>query len=405
MAGFFARRKYRSDVIGRLHAMLLFYPGGVRRIERDYPNLRNAIDINCDAGDVHPAFSATIVAGSILADKLLNLESRDRLVILQQLSQVDLANFKEVMAGRAEMPTDLMGATSLVALAFVMAEISRKNGEITDSELKSFTSEVLGALQGKDADQRSSERIRDILDDTIGPPPLTAGEDDTSEVYPSAGWNGELGQLNGTECKVGIVYSAIGYALVSKEDGGEITDRRSLTQADLEQVPRENWEECRFVNLHARDGEIVSCLIHGPESEVVGSKRAFWWALAKVVVKMTDVKAGGSRMSVHGLAYVHNAARGMWDTVVERARSIEELREEPVYMRSIHLDVISKMVDEAQTEAEKLGLEICKAMVLAVQSEDDKLEAAAYQRFKRYLWRKGEEPREFYAHETFAPAE
>lgn len=41
-------------------------------------------------------------------------------------------------------------------------------------------------------------------------------------------------------------------------------------------------------------------------------------------------------------------------------------------------------------------------MVLAVQSEDDKLEAAAYKRFKRYLWREGEEPREFYAYDTLA---
>jgi len=405
MPGFFARRKYRSDVIGRLHSMLLFYPGGVRQIERDYPNLRKAIDGNCDAGDVHPAFSAMIIAGSILADKLLNLESQDRSAILQQISQVDLANFKEAMVGRAEMPKDLMGGTTLVALAFVMADISRKNGEITDNQLKSFTSEVLGALQGKDADQRSSERIRDILDDTLGSPPLTAGENDTSEIFPSAGWNGDIGELNGMECKVSIVYTATGYALVSKDDGREITERRTLTQADLEQVPRESWDECRFVNLHARDGEIVSCLIHGPDSEVIGNRRAFWWALAKVVVKMTDVKAGGSRMSVHGLAYVHNAARGMWDTVVERARSIEELREEPMYLRNVHLDVISKMINQAQTEAEKLGLEICKAMVLAVQSEDDKLEAAAYQRFKRYLWRKGEEPFEFYSHEALATVE
>jgi hypothetical protein len=38
--------------------MLLFYPGGVRQIEGDYPNPRNVIDGNCDAGDMHPAFSA-----------------------------------------------------------------------------------------------------------------------------------------------------------------------------------------------------------------------------------------------------------------------------------------------------------------------------------------------------------
>jgi hypothetical protein len=69
---------------------------------------------------------------------------------------------------------------------------------------------------------------------------------------------------------------------VRREDGREITERRALTQADLEKVPREHWADCRYVNLHARDGEIVSCLIYGPDSEVVGSRRAFWWSLAKV---------------------------------------------------------------------------------------------------------------------------
>lgn len=73
-----------------------------------------------------------------------------------------------------------------------------------------------------------------------------------------------------------------------------------------------------------------------------------------------------------------------------------------MYARRMHLDVLSKMVDETESEAGKLGLEICKAMVLATQSEDHKLEAYAYQRFKRFLWRPGEEPREFYTHDAVA---
>lgn len=189
------------------------------------------------------------------------------------------------------------------------------------------------------------------------------------------------------------------------DDGREITERRSLTQADLEKVNREDWENCRYVNLHTRGGEIVSCLIVGADSEIIGSPRAFWWALAKVTAKMTDVSASGIRMSVHALARVHAEARAMWDIVVERSRSIEELREEPMYARKIHLDVLSRMIAESNSEAGKLGLEICKAMVLATQSEDDKLEGFAYQRFKRFLWRPGEEPREFYAHETLSMAE
>jgi hypothetical protein len=64
-------------------------------------------------------------------------------------------------------------------------------------------------------------------------------------------------------------------------------------------------------------------------------------------------------------------------------RFYEELREEPTYVRNIHLTVLSNMIEKAEGEAERLGLEICKAMVLATQSEDDKLEAFAYQCFNR----------------------
>ena len=102
---------------------------------------------------------------------------------------------------------------------------------------------------------------------------------------------------------------------------------------------------------------------------------------------MTDVRASGVRMSVRALARIHAEARAMWNVVIERSASIEELREEPTCARNIHLTVLSNMIEKAEGEAERLGLEICKAMVLATQSEDNKLEAFAYQCFNRFLWR------------------
>jgi hypothetical protein len=399
MAGFLARRKFKKEVMARLNAMLVFYPGGVGNIPREYPGITNAINGNCDASNITPGYSAVMIAGSILANKFENLEPTDRNAIRRQLGQVDLAHFKEVLRGKGEMPKDIMGGTSLVALAFIMAEIATKDGEVTESQFKNFTSEIIGALDGKSYEERSSERVRDVLDETLGPPPLRDGEDDASAVYPSQRILTELPDFNGTECQVRIVFTATGFALVRKNDGLEIVERRSLTQEDLQKVKREDWGNCRYVNLRTRSGEIVTCIIVGEDSEIIGSPRAFWWALAKVSVKMTDVSASGVRMSVHALARVHTEARAMWDAVIERSRSIEELREEPMYARNIHNNVISKMIDESENGAGKLGLEICKAMVLATQSEDDKLEAFAYQRFKRFLWRPGEEPREFYAHE------
>lgn len=396
MVIFFAKRKFRNEVIARINAMLLFYPGGVKTLARNYPNLANAINDHFDQGDMTHARSALLCASSIITNEFEALDQSDRDAIWQQMGKIDFAKFKEALRGNVQIPRDIMAGTSLAGLALVMAEIDLNKGEIDQDNFDDFASEIKGALQGKEFAQRSYERMRDKMDETIGPPPLRDGEDDTSGILPSQRFLGDLPAFNGTECKVRITFTPTGYALVRKDDGVEIVERRSLTQSDLEKVRREDWDDCRFVDLHTRSREIVSCLIVGEESEVIGSKRAFWWALASVTVRLTDAHAGDLRMSVHALARVHAEARAMWDTVIERSSSIEKLREEPMYARSIHYEVLCKMINRADTEAGKLGLEICRAMVLATQSEDATLEAFAFERFKRFLWRPGEEPREFY---------
>jgi hypothetical protein len=396
VAGFFAKRKFRNEVMARVNAMLLFYPGGVKNLARNYPNLGSAIDGNFDAGGISHGRSALLIAGSVLSNEFEHLEPNDRDVIWQELGKIDFNQFKLMLRGSVQRPQDLMGGTSLAALALTMAEIELNRGEVTEEDFKNFSSEISGALQGKNFGQRSYERTRDAMDEILGPPPLRDGEDDVSDISPSQRYLGDLPPFNGTECKVRIALTPTGFALIRTDDGLEIVERRTLTQNDIEKVRREDWDKCRFINLTTRNGEIVSCLIVGEESEVVGSSRAFWWALANVTVRMTDVHASDLRMSVRALARVHAEARSMWDVVIERSSSIENLREEPVYMRSIHYDVICKMINNAASEARKLGLEICRAMVLATQSEDPALEAFAVERFKRFLWRPGEEPQEFW---------
>jgi hypothetical protein len=382
--------------MARVNAMLLFYPGGVKNLARNYPNLGAAIDGHFDAGDISQGRSAVMVAASVITNEFEALDPSDRDAIWRQLVGLDLNQFKHALRGNGQVPKGTSTGTSLAALAIVMADVELKNSEITQGNFDDFISEIRGSLQGKNFAQRSYERTRDAIDEAIGPPPLRDGDDDTSDILPSQRYLGDLPVFNGTECKVRIAYTATGFALIRKDDGLAIVERRSLTQSDIEKVPQEKWDDCRFVNLRTRSGEIVSCLIVGKDSEVIGSKRAFWWALAEVTVKMTDVHASDLRMSVHALARVHAEARGMWDTVIERSTSIYELREEPMYARGIHFEVISKMINSAESEAGKLGLEICKAMVLATQSEDPALEAFAFERFKRFLWRPGEEPREFW---------
>jgi hypothetical protein len=376
--------------------MLLFYPGGVKNLARNYPNLGTAIDDHFVKGGISLGHSAMMIAASVIANEFEALSPGDRDAIRRQLAGLDLNQFKLTLRGNGQVPQSTLAGTSLAALALVMADIEFNNGEITKDNLDDFVSEIRGSLQGKNFSQRSYERMRDTMDDALGPPPLRDGDDDTSDILPTQRYLGDLPDFNGTECKVRIEFTATGFALIRKDDGLEIVERRSLTQKDIEKVLREDWDDCRFVNLRTRSGEIVSCLIVGEESEVVGSKRAFWWALAKVTVRMTDVHASDIRMSVHALARVHAEARAMWDAVIERSSSIDELREEPMYARNIHYDVLCNMIKKAESEAGKLGLEICRAMVLAAQSEDPALEAFAFDRFKRFLWRPGEEPAEFW---------
>jgi hypothetical protein len=400
VVGFFERRRFKKEVMARVDAMLLFYPGGVRQVRKNYPGIPGAIAGHCVSGDINAAHSAILVASSVITNEFEHLPPRDRSVVHQQLKGLDFAKFKEGLRGNMTPPDGLSRGASLAASALMMADLWLRQQEVAEDDFKNFASEIFGALEGKSFQQRSSERIRDTLDETLGPPPLLDGDGDTSALIPSQRRSANEPRWSATECKVRIVPTATGFALVRLDNRMEITERRSLTQSDLEKVSQEDWENGRYVNLRTRGGEIVSCLIVGENSEIVGSHRAFWWALAEVTARMLDVRVSSLRMSVHALAHVHAEARAMWNSVIKQSGSIEQLREEPMYARNIHLEVISRMIEGEKSAAGKLGLEICKAMVLCVQSEDDVLEAFAYERFKRFLWRPGEEPNEFYGHDT-----
>src|SRR5258708_11006683 len=172
LAGFFARRKFRNEVIAKVNAMLLFYPGGVKNLARNYPNLGSAIDGNFDAGGISHGRSALLIAGSVISNEFEHLDPNDRDAIRRQLGKIDFEQFKQTLRGKGQAPQDIMGGTSLAALALVMAEIELKNGEVTEDDFKNFASEISGALQGKNFSERSYERTRDTIVEVLGPPQL-----------------------------------------------------------------------------------------------------------------------------------------------------------------------------------------------------------------------------------------
>jgi hypothetical protein len=184
---------------------------------------------------------------------------------------------------------------------------------------------------------------------------------------------------------------------VRTDNGEQITQHRSLSQDDLARIPR-NFDSYHFVNLTtSRNGEICSCIIAGPDNVVYGDRRAFWWALARENVATTTAKANGTPMTETALARVRATGQGLWDEATRR-NSIDQMRSQLVLMRNTHFTAAQKLIATQPDEPGKLGLEIALAMLLATQSEDEKLEKFAFQQFKRFLWQEGEGPQEFRMH-------
>jgi len=399
MFKFLERQRYRTHVLGSLYAVLYLYPRGRDKIVKDYPGVRGAIKSNFADG-TKPQPAALVIAGSILANVIESLSLDQRALISGQVERLDMrqlrAMMKDVMAGKS-LPKEITFGTIMLGNAIMMARTYVEGKEVEQSDYDMFASEVFGALAGKSSDERSRERIVTTLEEIVPLPKLTEG--DEGPLLPRERGSSDLPPLSGTEVKVKLVTTATGIALLSEEDGRQITERRTLTQEDLQKVPP-GLDVYRFVNLRARSGEIYSCIIAGKDAEVFGNMRAFWWSLARGAVHHTDWTARITRMTPTALARVHASARHMWDTAINEARSIANMRDLIMPLRNVHFEVINKLRSDTTNEADRLGLDIALAMILATQSEDDKLEAHAYRSFKRFLWQVGEEPIEFQRYEA-----
>lgn len=256
---------------------------------------------------------------------------------------------------------------------------------------------MFGFLKKKKQDEREKfERITSAIYEAFGVTTELRENNDNGPLLSAGDYESDLQLLSGTQVKVSLVRAANGIRMI-KEDGKPVEDRRSLTQENLAKVPND-VDELYFVNLNTPSGEIYSCIIAQPDAQVFGSMRAFWWSLARMNVQGLSDRLNRTKMTEKSFARVFMSARTMWEIVVEESKSIDNLRDQLVPIRNVHLDVISQMKDKAEGESDKLGFDVALAMVLATQSEDPKLEEIAFNRFKHFLWQPGEEPKEFYHH-------
>jgi hypothetical protein len=391
------RKKYRSEVLAHLQAVL-FDPSTafLRTLKSTYPGFDKAIDDGFVEKRSKEALAVNL-AGAVLSNAIEQISDagrRNRMVqeIRAWASEPDsIARFR-ADARRAGIPPDVDAFQWKLQWAVIYVS-GLHDQNLIDRQTESwFNGEVFGALAGKSAQQRESERLSTVIRESLNLLVLREGDD--GPLLPPDLGSSELPVLCGIEIKVRLVPTATGIILVNEDDGQQVTEQRALTQDDLSKIPLDA-DGYTFVNFQPPSDDLSSCIITKPDTVVYGSMRAFWWSLAKSNVITTDAKASGTRMTRTAFARVFGEARAMWDIAIKEAGSIDRMRDMIVPLRNVHLTVISQMKEKETSEAAKLGLDIALAMVLATQSEDPKLEAFACRRFKRFLWQPGEEPMEF----------
>ncbi len=396
------RARYRKEVIKHIKFCLLIDP---RQLN---PNINIAIDDGYKNKRDKAELAVNIV-GSILTIAIGNIPGLERRktigeAILNSYEDPDMVSkfaAEAVVRIKANVkktgkPVNLDDIQWRLQFALICVTTLYENKLITEMTRSWFFDEIGGALDGLSSGQRRSERISNALHTAFNLPELRAGADDSGPLLRSEKVCVDMPPLSGVEHKVKLVATPTGRILLKESDGQQITDRRSLTQEHLQKVPPDA-HDCVFVNLPAPHDQMYSCIVAQPDSQIFGDMRAFWWFLAKHSVGATCIEIDSTRMTASAFGDVYNSARGMWDAAIEHAGSIDQMRDQIVPLRNVHLEVISQMkATAAEDRSRCLGLDIALAMVLATQSEDRKLEAFAFKSFKRFLWQPGEEPHEFH---------
>ena len=394
----FRQGSYRHDVLLTMGTLLGDDSGEFRRsVLRSYPGMETAIKRAYEEKQ-NKAELAVTLAQLFLAEAIDKTDDQSRKFgiakrIRAWLSSGGVSTFRDELADCHAKDIDGFELRLKWALSSIAAMESEK--QIEEGFYNRVVGELLGALDGLSADERQHRRWIDIFE--IAKPILRAGEDDNSplmavhyEITPKP-------KLSGLEVDVDIIQSPQGLLLRRIDNRNIITERRKLSQEVLRKIPK-TCQKYAFINLTTGYNEIYSCIIVEPGGEVFGDRRAFWWALAKNIATVTEAEANGARMTELAFMRVSTYANSMWRSAIKES-PIEDMRDQILPMRNIHLQAITSMIDNAEDKCGKLGLKIALAMVLAVQAEDEKLERYAYNSFKRFLWAKGEEPEEFWCHE------
>lgn len=388
MFGFIEKRRYRSAVWRDVH--LCMNLPQMRPFFKLYKVLDKHIDDDFSNGKQIES-SATGVLSTIFSNIAeTGIDDSARSDVLSELTAV----------GRNEVSVDadLHGLTIGFLSASRVVENWLEAGKIEQSELDFLVEDFMGALNGKDAYARMRDSML-LKTKEIGNEIIVDGPDDDSGELHLSPKSIEFPSLSGIKIKVSLSDTALGIQMINQDTKEPVTVPRTLTQEDLTLIPLDA-DRYEFVNFTSRSGEIFSCIIVEPDTQVIGNRRAFWWALAFNTVWLTAHDVNWARLTKSAFETMCATARTTWDSALRSAGSVDELRDQPLLIRNGYFEVAGKLKADTDSKAEHLGIDIAQAMILAVQSEDSKLEGFTYEWFKDYIWLSGEEPPEFRDYEA-----
>jgi hypothetical protein len=163
MFTFSRRQQYKQAVLKYLYALLCMRPRPSRSILKDYPGVVVAIDSHF-AEQMPPPRSAIFLAAAVLTNDLKELTLEQCLVIRQQLSTLKLSPLYELMIGKAaNLSDDVSRCAVMIGTSILVGKQLVDQINITQSDYETFSYRVRGALEGKTADERYSERVSTLL--------------------------------------------------------------------------------------------------------------------------------------------------------------------------------------------------------------------------------------------------
>lgn len=385
-------KSFRSALTG----LLVFYPGGVSQAYKGFPKIKTAHKDEAFA-DASAEKAALFCARVVLTRLIEGLDADTKSKTAEEMRSVDWPRMndfiRQYMHGEVGEPPDgQLFTTTIFGSALVVADLLLQRGGIEQDDLNDFTQEVFGALDGLNQNERTARKFGIAMHEALELPDHRADEDDT-DPFMKMRKSEDLPALSGKSFNVLFRDTALGRIMVEKHTGEHITERRSLTQNDLLEVPPDS-EPYRFATFQTHSGEIASCIVYGAESEVVGDMRAFWWSFAKTEVRLADMELS-NRFTPRAMLALCQTARACWAEALKHD-DLDSMRHDmPSYRRNVHFEAMSNIKERQATDHQAIGVRVARAMLMATQSEDRLLEQHAFNRFRDMLWLPGEEPAEY----------